>query len=523
MFNKTFFRNYGTPIVVTVLIAIAQLINWTVGFMPAHGRAAQNLIGIYLIPMWLGLLLIWFLFARHIRWKPTKIAVLAVIFVLMLVGYFSVSHIENDGDMLPIVHWRWQPTLKEKLAALPAPGEMRELLAEASPAFPGFFGKNRDGVVTGVTIPRDWKTQPPQQVWRRPIGGGYSGFALSRGVLVTLEQREGEEYITAYDAASGNERWKVRYPAKFNDKDKMGGEGPRATPTIDSDRVYALGATGELHCLDLATGSVIWRTNILQDADAQNAVFGMAGSPLVVSGKVIVQPGGTNRHSLIAYDKVDGKKIWHTGTEKASYAAPFYAKLNEVEQVVALDYGGISGYNLGDGKELWRQPFVTFNGLNIAQPIILPNQQVLLSAGYDHGSDLYKVSKEGDAFQVKEVWRSRAMMCKFASPVYRDGYIYGLDNGIMVCLDAATGTRKWKGGRYQHGQILLVDDVILVMTETGELAIVAADPKGFGELGKIKALAGPKTWNPPCVAGNHIYIRNHEEAACYVLPSGKGS
>jgi outer membrane protein assembly factor BamB len=183
-----------------------------------------------------------------------------------------------------------------------------------------------------------------------------------------------------------------------------------------------------------------------------------------------------------------------------------------------LDAVGLAGHDPADGRELWRHPFMTFNGINVCQPLVLPGDQLFVSAGYDAGSQLIKVGQTDNIWQAETVWRSKGMKCKMSSCVYLDGYIYGFDDGILACLDARDGKRNWKGGRYGHGQLLLRDRVLVIQAESGEFVLAAADPKKHRELLKIPALEGGKAWNAPAMAGDLVLLRNHFEAVLYQLP-----
>jgi outer membrane protein assembly factor BamB len=224
---------------------------------------------------------------------------------------------------------------------------------------------------------------------------------------------------------------------------------------------------------------------------------------------------------VIAYDRETGKEVWTAGNAKAAYGSPMLATLAGRRQVLIFDAEGLAGFDAAKGDELWRYEWKTMSDINVAQPVILPDDRVFITSGYWHGCDLIKVLRTGSDFQKIPAWPnppSKAMRSKFSNPVYYDGFLYGLDESErLVCVDAATGQRQWRDGHYGHGQLLLVGDKLVALTETGQLALVEATPKAFHELGKFQALQGEKTWNCPAMVGKRVFVRNHLEMACYEL------
>jgi outer membrane protein assembly factor BamB len=305
----------------------------------------------------------------------------------------------------------------------------------------------------------------------------------------------------------------------------MGGKGPRATPTIADGDVYALGATGMLTCLELATGQVKWSVNILEDND--NVRWGMSGSPLVYDQVVVVNPGvqrpSTQGRALVAYDRTTGKTVWSTGDRKAGYSSPMLAKLGGRRQLVLFDGEGVAGYDPDQGTELWRFRWDTMNGINVAQPLVLDGDRVFITAAYGMGCAMLHVTESNGTWTAKPLWRNKNLRCKFSSPVVYQGYLFGLDDGgVLACLDEKTGAQKWRQGRYDEGQLLLTGDLLLMLSEGGQLALVEARPDQYHELARTDALKGKKTWNCPALAGGKAYIRNAEEMACYDLTGREG-
>jgi outer membrane protein assembly factor BamB len=305
----------------------------------------------------------------------------------------------------------------------------------------------------------------------------------------------------------------------------MGGNGPRATPTIADGDVYSLGATGVLVRLDGATGAVKWKVNILDDND--NIQWGMSGSPLVYDQLVVVNPGAQREsakgRAVVAYDRETGKVRWSAGDRKASYCSPQLATIHGVRQVLVVDGEAIGAFDAATGQELWSYEWRTNPEVNVGQPLVFDGDRVFISSGYGHGCILIRVTQADGKWSAEKVWENQNLRCKFTSPVYRAGFIYGIDDsaGSLTCLDAKDGRRKWKDGRYGNGQILLAGDVIVVGSETGKLALVEATPEAFRELANLQVLHGSKNWNHLTLARGRAYVRNHETMACYELPAEK--
>jgi outer membrane protein assembly factor BamB len=374
-----------------------------------------------------------------------------------------------------------------------------------------FRGSGRTGIYSGA-IRTDWGDRL-EPIWRQPVGGGYASFSVASGRAFTIEQRRAEEVVAAYDVSTGREIWTHAWPAFF--QEMLGGDGPRATPTWSDGFVYALGAEGELRKLSASSGQLSWRTNILEDAGARNITWGMAASPLVVDGKVITLPGGRGA-SVVAYDAESGDVVWRVVDDQAAYVAPMLAVLGGRRQLLVLAAARLMGLDLEAGELLWHFPWETSNDINVAQPVVVDETHVFVSAGYGHGAALVELTPGGDTFEARAVWQNINMKNKFTSSVLHQGYLYGLDEAILACVDAKTGERMWKGGRYGYGQILLASNHIVVLTEGGDLALVRATPDGFDEVSRFSAIEG-KTWNHPAIADGILLVRNLREMAAFDL------
>jgi len=388
--------------------------------------------------------------------------------------------------------------------------------AVASTYWTDFRGRRRDGLYTQQSIVTEWPAAGFKPVWKQPVGTGYAAFVIARGRAFTIEQRSDQEVVAAYDVATGRELWTNAWAAAFSER--MGGDGPRATPTWDDGRVYALGATGELRSLDEATGRTVWRTNILADAGAANLQWGMAASPLIVDHTVVVLPGGRNGQSVAAYDRQSGKRVWAALDDQQAYSSPMLVTLAGVRQILVFSASRLVGLTPDRGEVLWEYPWKTDFDINASQPLVIGADRVFVSSGYGGGAAVIELAPAARGMSVREVWRNTRMKNRFTSSVLHEGFIYGLDESILACVDASTGELKWKGGRYGYGQILLASGHIIVLTEAGELVLVRATPERHEARARFAALEG-KTWNHPAISDGVLLVRNISEMAAFDLRS----
>lgn len=508
------------PAILATVAVLAIVVVWLVPrpvFDPGVKRSATAVvIAIAVLLLWA-----WFVLFSRARWASRMIAVLVL--VACVGGAFAaVRRVDFTGGMMPVFDWRWT-TDRNVAVEQHRASAANKLHRDIGPIEIGphdvldYRGANRDGIVVGPALARSWEKAEPRAVWRQPVGGGYAAFVLAGPLAVTIEQRRDREAIVAYDVETGGEVWMHDYPTLFFEP--AGGAGPRATPTIAGDRVYALGATGILTCLDLRTGKPYWSTNILTANHAGNLDWAMSGSPLVYDGLVVVNPGTQKGNSeskaILAFDAESGHVRFGAGTGQAGYASPMLTTLAGQRQILMFEAPALVGYDASSGEELWRHAWKSGYDINAAQPIILPDDLVFITS--DAGSALLKITRDDKGFAVKRLWKNRNLKGQYACPIAYDGHVYGLDDEILVCLSLADGKRKWKAGRYGHGQMLLAGDLLVVLSEQGDLALVQATPEKFTELGKIRAIEG-RTWNNPTLRDGRIFVRNHLEMAAYDLP-----
>jgi outer membrane protein assembly factor BamB len=397
-------------------------------------------------------------------------------------------------------------------AAVPAGSASPSIAATPGAAgWSDYRGPARDGVYRQRPLAASWPAGGPRQLWRQPVGEGHASFVVSGGVAYTIEQRRRQEVVAAYDMRTGRELWTNGWDTHFSEA--MGGDGPRATPTWAGGVVYALGAAGELRAVRARDGSLVWRTNILDDAGASNLQWAMSGSPLVVDGKVVVQPGGRGA-SVVAYDAATGKPAWKALDDKQSYVSPTLLTIAGRRQIVTITARRAVGLAVEDGALLWSHPWVNDNEIHAAQPVVVAPNRLFLSSGYGTGAAVIEIAAADGGFAAKEIWANNRMKNTLSSSVVLDGYVYGLDEGILTCVEAATGNRAWKAGRYGHGQLLLAGDRLVITTEDGDLALVKATPSGHEELARVRAIDG-RTWNVPAIDDGILLIRNANEMAAF--------
>lgn len=405
------------------------------------------------------------------------------------------------------------PSPSPSASVSPSPGE--------PPAAPGrnywtnFRGPKRDGKYDEGGISTNWPSNGLPVLWKQPVGVGHASFVVADGKAYTIEQRRSQEVVAAYDVANGRELWAQKWSAEFADST---GDGPRATPTYDQGRIYALGATGELRCLDANNGNVIWGKNILSDNSASNLPWAMAASPLIVDDKVIVLPGGTSGKSVVAYNKNNGAPVWKVLNDTQAYVSPMLVELAGRRQIMVVSSSRVVGLAPENGALLWSYDWDTSNGINVSQPIVVDRNRFFISSGYGKGAALVELKGSGNSFEASTIWENSNMKNKFNSSVLYNGYVYGLDEGILVCLDVNTGERKWKDGRYGYGQLILAGDHLIVSSDKGDVALVKATPAQYTEVARFTAVQG-QTWNYPAIAGGRLLVRNSNEMAAYDISS----
>ena len=393
----------------------------------------------------------------------------------------------------------------EDLRALPSVSGVMDTEAE----WPGFRGPNRDGIVRGVKIETDWSASSPTELWRRQIGPGCSSFSVHGTLFYTQEQRGEEEIVACYNLNTGEPVWIHRDAARF--WDSHAGAGPRSTPTLSNGRVYTFGATGILNVLEADNGDAVWSRNAASDTETELPGWGFTSSPLVVDDVVIVATAG----SLVAYDIATGDPHWFGPEGGTGYSSPHLLTIAGVEQILLMNGVGAISVAPADGTLLWELPWPQDD--RILQPAMTADGDVLLNTGGAKGMRRVTVSQGQDGWSIKERWTSSQLKSFFNDFVVHKGHAYGFVGPSLACIDIGNGQRKWKGGRYGGQIVLLADqDLLLVLTEKGELALVEAVSDQLTELTRFPAIEG-KTWNHPVLVRDILLVRNTQEMVAFRL------
>lgn len=492
-----------------------------VAWMWATDNVMRSASVMVLVPLWVLFVGLWWVFKGQRGARLSRLGW----FVLLLLAALALLRYDGsaDGSAFPTLAFRWQKTAAEAPAALAVPTQAATLEDETAPAgaadMPRFLGALGDGVLPEPPWSTDWKAHPPREVWRQSVGLGWSGAAVVGRRVVTQEQRGEQECVTCYDLVTGKLLWSHADTALFTEG--MGGDGPRATPTVDvtAGLVYALGGTGLLNCLDLKTGAVKWMRDVLKEAGSPpQLTWGKSASPLLV-GSLVVCSGGDNGVSLLAFDRTTGAPAWQAGTDGGSYSSPVLMTLGGKEQIVSLNRQSITAHEPQTGRVLWSFDWPgTFP--KVCQPVAAGPDRVLVTASYSMKSFLLEIKASADGtFTCQEVWSSRLPRTKFSSASIFGAHAYALDEGTLACVDLANGERIWRDGRYGFGQQVSVGGRwLLLQVEKGPVVLIQPSPEGLKEIGRVEALSS-KTWNPPTLAGRWLLVRNDREMVCYELPA----
>lgn len=495
-----------------------------------HASITKGMMGmmfwIYAIPVASLGLVIWAVASRGFS-AGLRRATMVVSMVLACGGWTMVRTNGMTGEAVSDFTWRWTPTAEERLLARPM--EPVALVAKVVPEEPtvvptvpvpavvkplaswaGFRGPNRDGALRGVSIETDWGAKPPVEMWRQPVGPGWSSLAVEGDRLYTQEQRGAEEAVSCYRVGTGKLVWRHVDAARFWESNA--GAGPRGTPTLHNGRVYTFGATGILNALDAGDGAVKWSRDVPKDSEAKVPGWGFSSSPLVVDDLVIVAGGGR----LVGYNLVTGEPRWLGPKGGSGYSSPHLVTIAGVRQIVLMSGPGATSLAVKDGARLWEHALPA--NARITQPALTAEGDLLLSDGEGNNLHRVAVSQGASGWTTEERWSSNGLKPYFSDFVIHKGHAYGFDGSILACLDLNDGKRKWKGGRYGHGQMILLadQDLLLVLTEEGELALVSAVAEGFAEKARFRAIEG-KTWNHPVLVGDVLLVRNSEEMAAFRL------
>jgi outer membrane protein assembly factor BamB len=497
-------RIYYTALPVALAFAAAQCVHETMKFTVWYYGTPVSITAITA-----GLLL-----ARS--WRASGRAALVATLLLVAWVSFGLVRLEGvDGSFLPEFTWRWEESTELPVASTSAsvPPDTWKVASIEWPAFRGPDGNSR---ASDFGAALNWQSAPPMERWRMPIGPGWSSFAFVSGRLFTQEQRGDQELVTCYDADSGSLIWQFAHLDRFSDV--VSGAGPRATPTYADGRLFTYGAKAVLSCLDAATGTRIWQRDLMKEVNAALPVWGFANSPLVLGGVVIVYAGGDGNNGLVAYSASSGEPVWQIASHGMNFSSAQRVTLCKHDLVLFGDDSGLLALEPETGKIVWNYRPSEWRGPAICQPQQISQTSLIVPLGDGVGLARLDVRIDGETWKVSEWWSSRKLRPSFNDFVFFENHCYGFDQNMFCCLDAETGKRKWKDGRYGFGQVILLPRVgqMIVTTEGGEAVLLSADPEQHRELGRVRVFEG-KTWNHPVIVANRLFVRNGKEAVCLDL------
>lgn len=483
--------------------------------------------------------LVWLRVASNVQ----RVASCVVVAIAAAAFYGCFELKGFTGETLPQFGWRsWLATPKATVDNTNVDANSPQIEYARNAQFLQFLGSQRSGIIEEPSFGTQWKEHPPQLLWKKPIGAGWSGFVVQRSLAYTMYQDDDDEVLAAFDLVSGNLRWSQRFPGRHYEP--LGGLGPRATPTLYEDLVLSQTATGTVVCCNAISGDVLWTQDILKMGFATQGEsealikWGRSASPLVVKAsdrvQVIVPMGGNvdseTPITLVSMELRSGNVLWKQGTAQIGYASPALIRIGTDQQIVSVNENNVTGHDLSDGKVLWTTDWISRSNADAcaSQPVSLEDGRILLGKGYAQGSKMIRVERAtgdtpGDSqnWSVSTLWQSaRVLKTKFTNAIHYDKRLYALSDGVLECVDPGDGKRIWRGGRFGQGQLLVVNGMLLVSAEDGRIVLAKRDD---GSVVYEQQILDGVTWNYPAVAGPFLLVRNGTEMACLYSPAQQAS
>jgi len=376
-----------------------------------------------------------------------------------------------------------------------------------------YRGQNRAGASAEKLTEKDWVNSKPEMLWKKNIGSGFSELIISEGVIYTMfsekiDSLSGFEYLAAFDEKTGNEIWRAQVDSIYIEIDGWG-DGPRSTPTIDAEYIYSFSGLGKFSARTKKDGKLIWEHDFVKEYGSTRPRWGYACSPILIENKVIMEIGGTDGKTFMAFDKSNGNIVWNNGIGPAGYNSPLMMSVEGQNQFIFVNGKDISSYNL-QGDTLWtyQLPFA----IPIAMPVLIGSNKLFFSQ-ITSGFVIIQVESN----KATEVLRGGEMKNDFMTCVYHDGYIYGYHIAALRCISAETGEVKWSKRGFGKGSLILVDGKLIILSDKGKLAIAKASPDAYQELGTVQSIEGSITWTAPSFTDGKVYVRNQTEMACIKL------
>ncbi|MFN9718272.1 MAG: PQQ-binding-like beta-propeller repeat protein [Planctomycetota bacterium] len=521
--QKSISRNqrWSVCAVLLLLLIIVSLV--------AHRSMSIMTLVMYGSPASVTAMAVWLLLSR--TW-PSTVRSFGMVTVSGLIGLiFCMLRVHGvTGSFAAEFDWRWNASPEERLIASKGTqpdvsgtsadlttGKSEKTWTLQATDWPEFRGPRRNSIIHGSQLRTDWSANPPREIWRQPIGPGWSSFCVVDGSVFTQQQLGPEEQVVCLDAATGETVWLHSEPSRF--EEPVAGAGPRGTPTFSDGWLYAQGAAGMLLCLDAATGRLRWRKDLAADFGAKPPEWGFSASPLLYQGLVIVFTGVKDK-AVVAMRADTGELAWCGGTGALSYCSAQVSTIAGEDQILFCTDTGLLAFAPVNGRLLWQHDWPTGGVARIVQPHVLKNDDLLIGTGLGVGLRRIHVTRSGTGFSTSEVWTTTRCKPYFNDFVVLDDHLYGFDGTILMCVSLDQGDVQWRARGYGSGQALLLADqkLLLIISETGELSLVKAASDRHVVLSKFKAIDG-KTWNHPVLVGHQIFVRNGAEAACFALPA----
>lgn len=512
------------PWIDRILFLILGLIGLVVVFT-IQDRSLGIMVLLFGTPVAAACLALALLGTQSVNW-PTRKWMAYAAWIAPLVLWLLAGSDGMMASFAPKLRWRWQPDAEQRaeLKIKELRKEINRLKNEIGSVqlkrgdWPRFRGTHSDGQADDDGLELSDKTRA-KKLWSQPVGYAWSSMIVVDGLLFTQEQRGPLEAVVCLDGATGGEVWAHSYEARYEDMTKASGTGPRSTPTFHNGKVYSVGGTGIVTCLNAEDGTLVWKRNLSEDCSTPVATWGFSTSPMLQDDKCFLLGGGmsVNSKDTICYDAQSGKIRWAALGKGETYSSPQAVELCNEKQVVLSVGSDTIGRRIKDGKERWR---INSGGTGntMLQPLQVGKDQLLIASGEGSGTILVDIKHNGDTWDATTKWSSTRLRPDFNDVVAVDSMILGLTKGLLTCIDSATGEMLWKKFRFGGGQLIGLPNqhCVLVLSETGELSLIRVGRTEPNLLTSWQGIQG-KTWNHPVLVKNRVYCRSAEEIACYEL------
>ena len=402
-------------------------------------------------------------------------------------------------------------------------------LTSGATDWPQWRGPNRDGISQEMGLLKEWSNGGPHVLWRVSLGEGFSGISVVSGRVYTMFSEGDDEFVVCLNASNGEEVWRFRSDSNYHES--QGGNGPRATPTIDGELLFTVTAQGKLYALNTENGEKVWSHDLQEEFGSKIPRWGGCTSPLVEGDLLLVEVGGKDGKSIVAFDKTNGDVVWSSHTDILGYSSPIAVTIDGIRQIIVFTGTQLVSVSPANGNLYWTYPWQTEYDVNAATPVFIAPDKIFISSGYGKGAAVVRVrvmmsagstTGEGEAgmshrepveMKVEEIWKNQDMKNHFATSVLHGDYLYGFDNAILKCIDANTGMEKWKTRGFGKGTLMLADEHLIILSDRGKLGLAEATPSAYNEVASAEVLSG-LCWTVPTLANGRLYARNENEMVC---------